>query len=52
MQCPKCGFTSFDHNTMCPKCGKDVSSTRELLNLLPVAPQDHGLSPVPFGRRR
>ena len=37
MRCPKCGYTSFDHNENCPKCKKDLTGTREMLNLLPVA---------------
>ena len=32
MRC-KCGFNSFDHNLVCPKCHKDLTSTRRLLNL-------------------
>ncbi|UQZ89038.1 hypothetical protein C4J81_07435 [Deltaproteobacteria bacterium Smac51] len=33
MRCPKCGFNSFDHNLTCPKCHKDLTATRRLLNL-------------------
>ena len=33
MRCPKCGFNSFDHNLLCPKCRKDLTATRRLLNL-------------------
>jgi len=32
MRC-KCGFNSFDHNLVCPKCHKDLTATRRLLNL-------------------
>lgn len=37
MRCPRCSFTSFDHNEKCPKCGKDLIKTRELLGLIPTA---------------
>ncbi len=33
MKCPKCGYVSFDYNLSCPKCGKDISSEQEKLNL-------------------
>lgn len=33
MKCPKCGYISFDHHDSCPKCKKNVSSTRGQLNL-------------------
>jgi hypothetical protein len=33
MKCPKCGYVSFDYNLSCPKCGKDISSEQERLNL-------------------
>jgi len=32
MRC-QCGFNSFDHHLVCPKCRKDLSATRRLLNL-------------------
>jgi hypothetical protein len=32
MRC-QCGFNSFDHNLVCPKCQKDLTATRRLLNL-------------------
>lgn len=38
MRCPKCGYTSFDHNLLCPKCRKDLTATRRLLNLTVPAP--------------
>jgi hypothetical protein len=42
MRCPKCGYTSFDHLASCKKCDKDLSESREMLNLLDFEPQ------VPF----
>ncbi len=33
MKCPKCGYISFDHNAICPKCKKDISSERDRMNL-------------------
>jgi hypothetical protein len=29
----KCGFNSFDHNLVCPKCRRDLTAARRLLNL-------------------
>ncbi len=29
MKCPKCNYTSFDHNEICPKCKQDLSSERD-----------------------
>lgn len=43
MQCPKCGYNSFDHNDSCPRCHRDLTSVRQELGLLAVAPQ-----PAPF----
>jgi len=37
MRC-KCGFNSFDHHLVCPKCHKDLTATRRLLNLDVPAP--------------
>ncbi|MCK5229448.1 MAG: hypothetical protein KAR13_04230, partial [Desulfobulbaceae bacterium] len=31
MRCPKCGFISFDHLTLCSKCGKELAETSEQL---------------------
>jgi hypothetical protein len=42
MRCSKCGYVSFDHFNNCPKCSKDISSSREDLNLLDFRPE------VPF----
>ena len=37
MRCPKCGYNSFDHNLTCPKCRKDLTAIRRILNLnIPV----------------
>ena len=33
MRCPKCGYISFDHNLVCPKCNKDISGEQKRLNL-------------------
>ncbi len=40
MRCPKCGLNSFDHNLVCPKCRKDLTATRRLLNLTMPSPGD------------
>jgi hypothetical protein len=37
MRC-KCGFNSFDHNLACPRCHRDLTATRRLLNLDIPAP--------------
>jgi hypothetical protein len=42
MRCPKCGYVSFDFLNNCPKCSRDLSSSREDLNLMDFRPQ------VPF----
>jgi hypothetical protein len=33
MKCPKCGYVSFDHHQVCPKCSKDVLAEQRRLNL-------------------
>ncbi len=33
MKCPKCGYVSFDHNEICPKCKKGISSERDRMSL-------------------
>jgi hypothetical protein len=33
MKCPKCTYISFDHNQVCPKCSKDISTVQRQLNL-------------------
>ena len=38
MKCPKCAYTSFDHNQVCPKCSKDISAEQRKLNLPPFRP--------------
>jgi len=43
MQCPKCGYNSFDYNDSCPRCHRDLTSVRQELGLLAVRPQ-----PAPF----
>jgi hypothetical protein len=42
MRCPKCGYISFDHLANCNKCSRDLSDSRETLNLPDFEPQ------VPF----
>jgi hypothetical protein len=38
MKCPKCGYTSFDHNDSCPRCRKDMAAERHRLNLPAFTP--------------
>jgi hypothetical protein len=38
MKCPKCGYTSFDHNDTCPRCRKDIAAERHRLNLPAFTP--------------
>ncbi len=38
MKCPKCNYTSFDFNRVCPKCGNDNSEEQTRLNLSPNKP--------------
>ncbi len=33
MRCPKCGYVSFDYNTICPKCNKDITDEQRMINL-------------------
>jgi hypothetical protein len=33
LKCEKCGYTSFDHNFVCPSCNKDLTKTREKLGI-------------------
>jgi len=44
MKCPKCSFISFDYNDACPKCGKDLTHERDLMDLPSYKPR--ALSPV------
>jgi hypothetical protein len=39
MLCPKCGYNSFDSNTVCPKCHKDLSNVKRELQLNMPNPQ-------------
>ncbi|MDR1044824.1 MAG: hypothetical protein LBP33_06865 [Candidatus Adiutrix sp.] len=39
MRCPKCGYNSFDYHLICPKCRKDLTATRRLLNLTMPLPR-------------
>ena len=43
MKCPKCGYVSFDHNQVCPKCKKDVSTEQKKLNLPDYRPSPPSL---------
>jgi hypothetical protein len=38
MKCPKCKYTSFDHNENCPKCTRDLTEIREKMNLPSYCP--------------
>jgi hypothetical protein len=42
MRCPKCGYVSFDHLNNCLKCSRDLSGSRQDLNLMDFRPE------VPF----
>jgi hypothetical protein len=35
MKCPKCGYISFDHNEVCPKCNKNIAALRDKMSLPP-----------------
>ncbi|SMC25214.1 hypothetical protein SAMN02746041_02250 [Desulfacinum hydrothermale DSM 13146] len=39
MKCTKCGFVSFDYLEACKKCGTDLSSVRQELNLFDFRPE-------------
>lgn len=43
MKCPKCGYTSFDNNQVCPKCNRDISYEQEKLNLPAFRPNPPSL---------
>jgi hypothetical protein len=38
MKCPKCNYTSFDYNQVCPKCENDNTQEQTRLNLSPNKP--------------
>jgi hypothetical protein len=38
MKCPKCNYTSFDYNQICPKCGNDNAEEQARLKLSPNKP--------------
>ena len=38
MKCPKCNYTSFDYNQVCPKCGNDNTEEQTRLKLSPNKP--------------
>ncbi|MCP4577153.1 MAG: hypothetical protein GY846_12800 [Deltaproteobacteria bacterium] len=38
MKCPKCNYTSFDFNRVCPKCGNDTTEEQARMNLSPNKP--------------
>jgi len=39
MKCPKCNFISFDYNDTCPKCGKNLTHERDLMDLPSYKPR-------------
>lgn len=43
MKCEKCGYTSFDHNHLCPSCGKSLEKTRDKLGIHYNPPDPGGL---------
>lgn len=49
MKCPKCNFISFDYNQVCPKCGKDLSGERDLMNFPSYKPMPLSLLGVLTG---
>ncbi|GEM_PF-690897 len=38
MKCPKCNYTSFDYNQVCPKCGNDNADEQTRLKFSPNKP--------------
>lgn len=38
MKCPHCGYISFDYLDTCKRCGNNLTSVRDLLNITPVRP--------------
>ena len=56
MRCPKCGYNSFEHNSSCPKCRKDLTVARRQLNITVPTPgtmnifalDSHSISPSAF----
>ena len=34
MKCPNCKYISFDYNERCPSCGKDLTKTRKMFDLI------------------
>jgi hypothetical protein len=49
MRCPKCGYVSFDHNSTCPKCNKDISLEQTKMNLPAYMPDPPRLLEVLTG---
>jgi hypothetical protein len=43
MKCVKCGYISFDHNTECSKCGRDMTPDQQKLGLLNFMPDPPSL---------
>ncbi len=43
MKCPKCGFITFDHRQICPRCNKDISAEREKMHLPDFRPSPPSL---------
>lgn len=49
MRCPRCGYVSFDHNSTCPKCNKDISLEQAKMNLPAYMPNPPRLLDVLTG---
>lgn len=39
LKCDKCGYTSFDHNLVCPACNKDLGSVRHRMGIRYMPPE-------------
>lgn len=51
MKCPKCGYSSFDYNQVCPKCSKDITAEQARLNLPSFRPETPYLLEMLVGER-
>jgi len=49
MKCPKCGYVSFDHHQVCPKCSRDVLAEQRRLNLPDYKPDPPSFLSVLIG---
>jgi hypothetical protein len=50
MKCPKCGYITFDYNTICPKCSKDIVAKKDGLNWPSYRPSPPFLSGSLIGK--